>query len=734
MSALYSPPSPEDSRTFQFLKRINAEHSLPLSSYFDLYKWSIAKIDHFWSAVWDETDIIGFKGAHVVDSAALPPANPPWFSEAKLNYAENMLRCRSSAKIALIQAIEPEPSNPNPPLRRVTYAELYALVADLVSAFLSCGLKPGDRIASYSSNCIENVAACLASSAIGCIWVSAAADFGPEGVLERFEQVQPSVIVSVESVVAPAYAEAKSPPSGLSDRIPLQPKVIVVRTKSESLPSDWDDSWTTWDDFVAEGKEKKLGRTPEGEIKWQRLGFDWPLWILFSSGTTGRPKPIVHRAGGMLLQAQKEFVICADLKPEDVFFYYTTTSVPAPRHVTPFSSHDDCTFAWFRGWMMWNFLVSALSIGCTLVLYDGSPLHDPSYLWRLVDELGITIFGTSAKYIDQLAKVYKPAEHHSLATLRHIYSTGSPLAPPLFDFVYQHIRSDVLLGSITGGTDICSLFAGMCAALPVFRGEIQCRLLGMAIEAFTPAGVPAKPDEPGELVCLKPFPCMPVGFWPLPGYGTEEAVEAAKKRYQDAYFSEFKDVWFHGDHVVVTRSRAGNGGGLIMLGRSDGVLYVCDFAPAASSSLTIGAYQEPRGVRFGSAELYDVIELCFASTETHTAHTIVDCLAVGQSIAKGTDERVILFVKLLEGQNLSEELEKKIRAEIRSRRSARHVPARIIRVADIPYTVNMKRVEVPVKKIINGAPVSSVNPATLKNPECLSAYAAIGERLRAEVA
>lgn len=265
----------------------------------------------------------------------------------------------------------------------------------------------------------------------------------------------------------------------------------------------------------------------------------------------------------------------------------------------------------------------------------------------------------------------------------------------------------------TGGTDICSLFAGMCTALPVYRGELQCRLLGMAVEAYTPSGTIAPPDEPGELVCLKPFPCMPVGFWPLPGYSSDDAVENAKKRYFAAYFDEYKGVWFHGDHVVITHSRSGNGGGMIMLGRSDGVL-------------------NPGGVRFGSAELYDVIDMHFSANATHASHTIVDCLAVGQSIAGGTDERVILFIKLLEGEKVSEELEKRIRSEIRNKRSARHVPAKIIQVQDIPYTLNGKRVEVPVKKIINGAPISTVNPATLRNPECLEEYERIGRELRAE--
>ncbi|KAH9899837.1 acetoacyl-CoA synthetase [Cubamyces lactineus] len=696
--ALYAPSSPETSHVVRFMSRINADYGLSLNTYHDLYNWSTQNIDLFWSTVWDDTAIVGHKGSHVVDTSASPPENPPWFTEARVNYAENMLRERSPDKTALVQAIEPEPNHPNPDFRRVSYAELYALVSDLVSGFLAHGLKPGDRIASYSSNCIENVAACLACAAIGCIWVSAAADFGAEGVFERLEQVQPRLIISVDAVVYNAKVHPHLPKlkdllGKLSDRAQLRPEVVIVRHPfNVTTRQQWDPSWIDWSDFVAEGQAKKLGRTPDGEIEWQRLDFNWPLWILFSSGTTGRPKPIVHRAGGMLIQAKKEFVICADLQPDDVFFYYTTT-----------------------GWMMWNFLVSGLTVGCTLVLYDGSPLHDPAYLWRLVDELNITIFGTSAKYIDQLAKVYKPAEHHKLSTLRHIYSTGSPLAPHLFDFVYEHISPHVLLASITGGTDICSLFAGMCTALPVFRGEIQCRLLGMAVEAFTPAGTPAGPDEPGELVCLRPFPCMPAGFWPLPGYGSAEAVEAARKRYQDAYFSEYKGVWYHGDHIVITRSRAGNGGGLIMLGRSDGVL-------------------NPGGVRFGSAEIYDVIEHCFAPSTTHAAHTVVDSLVVGQSIAGGTDERVVLFVKLLEGQVLTEELEKRIKAEIRARRSARHVPARIIQVDDIPYTVNMKRVEVPVKKIINGAPLESVNPATLRNPECLAVYEEIGKKLRAEVA
>ncbi|KAI6105574.1 acetoacyl-CoA synthetase [Pisolithus sp. B1] len=692
---LYVPPDPRATRCFAFLDKINAEYHASLETYFDLYTWSTTHTDLFWSLVWDDVGIIGSKGTHTVDNQAVSAANPPWFQEARLNWAENMFYYRSEDKIALIQATEPTPDCPSPAERRVTYARLYDLVADLVSALLQLGLKPGDRVASYCSNCIENVAACLAAAAIGCIWVSAAADFGADGVLERFEQVRPRVIFAVDAVVYNAKVHQHLPKlrtllSGLRDRCALEPKVVIIETgkRDPSIPIG---RWELWDNFIAEGKAIALGRK-NGEIQWARQSFDWPLWILFSSGTTGTP--IVHRAGGMLLQSKKEFVICADLRPEDTFFYYTTT-----------------------GWMMWNFLVSGLSLGCTLVLYDGSPLRDPAYLWRLVDNLGITIFGTSAKYLDQLSRVYKPREHHDLSTLRHIYSTGSPLAPPLFDYVYKDIRPNVLLASITGGTDICSLFAGMCTALPVYRGEIQCRMLGMAVETYSHDGVKSEEGQAGELVCVRPFPCMPLGFWPLSGFDApEDAVRAASERFYQAYFAEYKHVWYHGDHVLLTRSRGGNGGGLIMLGRSDGVL-------------------NPGGVRFGSSEIYDVLDACFPSVSGHgtAAGTIEDALVVGQAIEGGLDERVILFLKLPVGRTLGTDMESMIKTAIRVRRTARHVPARIVQVEDIPYTLNGKRVEVPVKKIINGAPLSSINPATLRNPECLVEYVRVGEQLRAEV-
>ncbi|KAF7976274.1 hypothetical protein HWV62_7166 [Athelia sp. TMB] len=636
---LYEPQNADEARVFHFLRRINAKYGLQLESYADLYEWSTSKIDDFWGSVWDETEIIGHKGTHVVGLPQTPASNPPWFTEAKLNWAENMLRCRSADKIALIQATEPTPHVPSPALRRVLAA---------------VGWRRSQ----------SPFAPCLAATALGCIWVSAAADFGPEGVLERFEQVQPAVVFAVDAVVYNAKVHAHLPKvstllAGLHESISLHPKVIIIETNLQAPNRQlWDTQWVSWDDFVHQVLAQLVSITLSVyDVDMLKL----PVVLL------GRPKPIVHRSGGMLLQAKKEFLICADLQPEDVFFYYTTTFV--------FLYVTDVGHALNKGWMMWNFLTSALSVGCTLVLYDGSPLRDPAYLWKLTDELRISIFGTSAKYLDQLSKGYKPREHHDLSSLRHVYSTGSPLAPSLYDYVYRDIHPKVLLASITGRS--------RCAK--------------------------NDPGEPGELVCVQPFPCMPLGFWPLAGFGPEEAVKAAAARYQESYFSEYKDIWYHGDHVVITPSRAGNAGGLIMLGRSDGVL-------------------NPGGVRFGSAEIYEVVEMCFSpSTAASKAHTIVDCLAVGQSIDGNTDERVVLFVQLVEGELLSADLEKLIKTEVRTRRSPRHVPSKIVQVQDIPYTLNGKRVEVPVKKLINGAAISTLNPSTLRNPECLAAYVDLRE-------
>ncbi|CAE6445670.1 unnamed protein product [Rhizoctonia solani] len=687
---LWTPEGTHETRTAQFMRKVNAKYGLSLSSYDQLWSWSTENIAEFWDLVWEDTNIIGDRGPHVIDRSALPADNPEWFIGSQANWAENALWCRSPDKIAIIEAVEPTPDLASSPLREITYAELYTKVADIVSALIEHGVNKGDRVASYSSNCIETAVVCLATAAIGALWVSAAADFGPDGVLERFEQVKPKIIFAVKSVSYngkrhPHVPKLKSLLAGLQERKSESPKVVIIdTTRGTSSNSDLDQSWENWESFAARGASSKAGRNEKGEIIWTRVDFNHPLWIMFSSGTTGKPKPIVHRTGGMLIQSRKELSICADMKPSDVFFYYTTT-----------------------GWMMYQFLMGGLGVGCTILLYDGSPLRDPSCLWRMADECKITIFGTSAKYLDQLAKGYKPREHHDLSSVRHIYSTGSPLAPQQFDYVYEHISKNVLLGSITGGTDICSLFAGMNSSLPVYRGEVQCRMLGMAIESYSSEGSLLPAGETGELVCVKPFPCQPAGFWPLPGYGTDEEVSKARSRYQDAYFNVFKGIWHHGDYVRITTN-----GGVVMLGRSDGVL-------------------NPGGIRFGSSEIYEVLDQSFSAG---AQPLILDSLVVGQSIQGGVDERVILFVKLPEGETLSDDLRKRIREEIRKKRSPRHCPEKILQVhGEIPHTLNGKRVEVPVKRIINGALKSTINPATLRNPECLDEFVKYGQELRAEV-
>ncbi|KAH7343809.1 acetoacetate-CoA ligase [Rhizoctonia solani] len=688
---LWAPAESRETRTTQFMRKANAKFGLSLSSYHQLWSWSTENVAEFWDLVWEDTNIIGDRGTHVIDRSALPADNPDWFIGSQVNWAENALWCRSPDKIAIIEAVEPTSDLVSSPIRKVTYAELYTQVADIVSALIEHGVKKGDRVASYSSNCIETAVVCLATAAIGALWVSAAADFGPDGVLERFEQVKPKVIFAVNSVSYngkrhPHIPKLKSLLAGLNERKLESPKVIVIdTTQGGSSNSDWDQSWEDWGSFIARGASSKTGRNEKGEITWTRVDFNHPLWIMFSSGTTGKPKPIVHRTGGMLIQSRKELLICADLKPSDVFFYYTTT-----------------------GWMMYQFLMGGLGVGCTILLYDGSPLRDPSCLWRMADECKITIFGTSAKYLDQLAKGYKPREHHDLSSIRQIYSTGSPLAPQQFDYVYEHISKNVLLGSITGGTDICSLFAGMNSTLPVYKGEVQCRMLGMAVEAYSSEGSVLPVGETGELVCVKPFPCQPAGFWPLPGYGADEEVSKAQIRYKEAYFNVFEGIWHHGDYVRITSN-----GGVVMLGRSDGVL-------------------NPGGIRFGSSEIYEVLDQGFSAG---AQPIIVDYLVVGQAVQGGADERVILFVKLAEGETLSDDLRKRIREEIRRKRSPRHCPEKILQVhGEIPHTLNGKRVEVPVKKIINGAPKSTINPATLRNPECLDEFVEYGQQLRAEVA
>lgn len=556
------------------------------------------------------------------------------------------------------------------------------------------GLKPGQILGYYGPTSIASVVLLLAASSIGAIWSSTASDFGALGVRERFEQFGAELwgVVGCESVVyngkrLPQRAKLEEVVKGLKAQegrdAPLE--VVIFDFLGEGL-SELPQGWRTLDEVEELGRQTKEDEGLADQVAFAQLPFDHSLWILFSSGTTGAPKAIVHRAGGQLLQELKEHLIHGGMGPESVFFQYTTP-----------------------GWMMYNYLVSGLCSGGTVVLFDGSPLHQPGVLWDLAEDLGVTVFGTSAKYLDVLAKGYSPKAHHQLEKLEQVLSTGSPLSAERMGWAYEHVKTDLLVGSITGGTDICSLFAGHNVALPVFEGEIQCLALGQAVEAWSDEGENVPRGVAGELMCVKPFPAMPVAFW----------ADEDGRRYKASYFDKFEGVWAHGDYCVVTPSQAGNGGGLVMLGRSDGVL-------------------NPQGIRFGSSELYDVMASfspdVSASGAPNPLHIVVDSLVVGQKIDGGLDERVVLFVQLAPGHTLDPALEREIKARIRAARSARHVPARIVQVQDVPHTVNGKKVEVPIKKVLAGEPVAAINKATLRNPECLVAYEELGVMLRKEVA
>ncbi|KAI8845310.1 hypothetical protein BJ741DRAFT_587588 [Chytriomyces cf. hyalinus JEL632] len=630
-----------DSMT-QFRQFVNARFNLSFTTYEELRVWSVTEIERFWEAVWYFTDMVASEPFERVLENVPMAKIPKWFLGSKLNYAENMLRFRDD-RVAVINAGESGLGT------KLTYAQLYEQVRQCASALKKLGLKSGDVVSGYITNSSEAVVAMLATASIGAIWSSCAPDLGPSGVLDRFGQIAPKVLFTVNAVlyngkVHSHMDKAKTVAAGL----PTLTKVVVINSANfEFNPSD-----------IVKGQsyEEFMATAGKDELVFEQLPFSHPLFVLYSSGTTGKPKCIVHSGAGVLLQHKKEHIIHGGMKREDVFFYYSTTS-----------------------WMMWQWLVGGLATGCTIITYDGSPFKSSgTRLWDLADELKITHFGVSAKYLQTVQELkQEPIVSHDLSSIKVIYSTGSPLHPEQFDYVYSKIKTDVVLGSITGGTDICSLFAGHNVEGPVHRGEIQCRSLGMAIEAWNDEGKPVL-GQPGDLVCVKPFPCMPVYFWD----------DASGEKYHNAYFANFENVWYHGDFMDVNPST----GGVVMLGRSDGTL-------------------KPNGVRFGSADLYNVMV-------AHFITQVPDSLVVGQPY-KG-DERVIMFCKMAAGQPLDADLEKKIKTKIREELSARHVPAVILPIADIPYTLTGKKVEIAVKKILKGE--TKLTRSALANPDSLDLY------------
>ena len=651
MSEIWRPSAERiaASNLTRFIHCVSTRLGLALEGYEDLYAWSVARPEQFW------TELARFAGVRA-DWGEGPAIEHPermpgarFFPNARLNFADNLLRYRDEHTAVLF-------TSERGARRTLSYRQLHEQVARVAAGLEEAGVGVGDRVAGYLPNLPETLIAMLATASLGATWSSCSPDFGVNGVLDRFGQIEPKVLFTANGYFYSGKTiDSLTTIGTVAAQLPSVRRIVVIP-------------------YVTEQPElAKLGAAASRATLWAAFGtsaaplrftpvpFNQPLYILYSSGTTGVPKCIVHGVGGTLLQHQKEHLLHVDLKRSDRIFYFTTC-----------------------GWMMWNWLASALAVGATLILYDGNPFFpDPGVLWRMAESERVTVFGTSAKYLAALEKHgYAPADKVGLASLNAILSTGSPLLPEGFDFVYRSIKRDVHLASISGGTDIVSCFALGCPTLPVHRGELQCRGLGMRVEIFSDEGKPLR-GERGELVCTAPFPCMPVAFWNDP--------QGAK--FRAAYFERFPGVWHHGDYAELTEH-----GGIVIHGRSDAVL-------------------NPGGVRIGTAEIYSSVD---------SLEEIIESVAVGQDWQG--DVRVVLFVRLKPGVALDEPLKKKICNAIRTNASPRHVPARIIAVEDIPRTRSGKLTEIAVREVIHGRPVKNVE--ALANPQALEHFRNLPELAR----
>jgi acetoacetyl-CoA synthetase len=620
----------------RFAAGLAARHGAPPGDYAALWQWSVRHPAAFWAEVGEFTGVAWEPGAKPVLQHPHSMPGATWFEDWRLNFAENLLR-GDDGHAALVAVDETG-------RRRVLdYADLRHEVARIAAALRAGGVGPGDCVAGFLPNVPEAVVAMLAAASIGATWSSCSPDFGADGVLDRFGQVRPKVLFTADGYHYGGRAfDSLGTAAALAAGLPGLARVVVVPNLAARPDVGRVRGAVSWDDFPS-----------QSGLDFERLPFNAPLYVLYSSGTTGPPKCIVHGAGGTLLQHRKEHVLHVDLAADDVIFFFTTT-----------------------GWMMWNWLVSALAEGCTVVLYDGSPLHpDPGALWRMAESERVSVFGTSPRYLGALAKErFAPGAGHDLAALRTLLSTGAPLAPELFDFVWRDVRPEVHLASISGGTDIISCFALGNPWQPVRRGELQGPGLGMDVDVVDGAGASLR-GAPGELVCRSPFPSMPLGF----------RGDADGSRFRAAYFERFPGMWHHGDYATITAH-----GGLVISGRSDTVL-------------------NPGGVRIGTAEIYRAAE---------SVPEVLECVAVGQEWLG--DVRVLLFVRLRAGAALDEALAGRIRAAIRAGASPRHMPAKVLAVDDIPRTLNGKVSETAVREAIHGRPVK--NLAALANPGALAAF------------
>jgi len=640
-------PSPErlaKLRMVEFMHAASDRTSRPMDDYDTLHQWSIDDRDEFWDLMWDYAGIIGEKGARtLIDGDQMPGAQ--FFPDAKINFAQNLLRHDDDGDAMVFWGEDKVKS-------RMSWAELTTLVSRLQQALRDVGVGSGDRVAAMMPNMPETIAIMLAATSLGAIWSSCSPDFGEQGVLDRFGQIEPTIFVTCDGYwYNGKQIDIADKLDAITNQLPTVKATIIVPYMGNAdviagaLPRA-----VTLDGFI--------DAYSAGPLHFEQLPFSHPLYILFSSGTTGIPKCIVHSVGGTLLQHVKEHMLHIDIKDRDRIFYFTTC-----------------------GWMMWNWLASGLASGATLLLYDGSPFYpDGNILFDLAEAEGMTFFGTSAKFIDAVRKAgLRPGDNHDLSAVEIMMSTGSPLAPESFEFVYDGIHPNLHLASMSGGTDIVSCFVGGVPTKPIYKGEIQGPALGMAVDVWSDDGQPVR-GEKGELVCTQAFPPMPIKFWNDP--------DGAK--YHAAYFDRFDNIWCHGDFAEWTEH-----GGMIIHGRSDATL-------------------NPGGVRIGTAEIYNQVE---------KIEDVVEGLAIGQQW--DNDARVILFVRLQDGVILDDELTTLIKSRIRTGASPRHVPAKVIQVADIPRTKSGKITELAVRDVVHGREVK--NKEALANPEALDLFADLEE-------
>ena len=647
MSELLWSPSKErinNSNISHFMKYLTEKENILFKDYHNLYEWSVNNIEKFWKHLWNYSDVIYKKNYEVIliDKGI---KDSKWFVGAELNFAENLLRFNNE-KFALVSYRE------NYPEVKITYSELNKIVRKVSNALKSFGVGKGDRVAGYVANIPEAVIAMLATTSLGAIWSSTSPDFGIEGVVDRFGQIEPKILFATKSYFyGGKHINNLDKILEVKKRIPSIEKVILI--------DEYFDFGSSTDNTEVDNEIinfSDLLNFSEDDFQFVYSEFDHPVYIMYSSGTTGKPKCIVHGAGGTLLQHYKELALHTDLKQEDIITYFTTC-----------------------GWMMWNWLISSLQIGATIVLIDGNPAFPNERLWKIIQEEKITVFGTSPKYLTLMEKSgLIPKDNFNLSSLKTILSTGSPLSDANFHFVYKNVKEDVLLSSISGGTDIISCFMLGSPILSVYSGEIQCRGLAMKVEAWDDNGN-SLTEEKGELVCTAPFPSRPIYFW----------NDADGSKYQSAYFSHFPGVWRHGDYIKITKH-----GGVIVYGRSDSTL-------------------NPGGVRIGTAEIYKVVE---------AMEEIADSLVVGKNV--NGDVEVILFVVLKSNYALNEQLVEKIKNKIRQETTPRHIPSKIYQIEEVPYTISGKKVEIAVAKILNGETID--NKEALVNPNALLQFSQIG--------